>query len=266
MPARLVIKSGVVAGKEYPIQDEVLRIGSDSICELSLPDPGLAGHAVTLEFRDGSYFVHNRSDKLIRLNGQPLAVRAFRSWGVGQDLQLTEQLVLRLTIDGNAAPMKAQAPAPVRDARTPIQADTLQSPSPQSATGGSKNTGSYAIIIVSCLLLAGYFMYYDSGDGPVDKAPQGKSPQQEFQELDEELSQDKRDSKAGPDSIRFLLKEARIAQLRGQRSRARDKYGQIQQALLTRRNSDGSFARDLDERTWNFVLRQIRSLRDDETS
>src|SRR5262245_60944880 len=62
MPAKIVVKSGAAAKQVFPIEEELVRIGSDPTCELVLPDANLAPHAATLEFLDGNYIVYNRSD------------------------------------------------------------------------------------------------------------------------------------------------------------------------------------------------------------
>ena len=67
MPAKLVVVSGAAPGSEFPIQQPVFRIGSGAQCEFRLRDPRLAVHAITMEYREDGYLLHNRSDQPVDL-------------------------------------------------------------------------------------------------------------------------------------------------------------------------------------------------------
>src|SRR4051812_40872103 len=111
MPAKLVIASGPGQGSEFYIQDLVVRIGSGHQCEWQLADPRLAGHAATLEFRDGGYKLYNRSMDPVRVADQTLRLREWASWQAGDEADFGHGVVLRLEVDGDPAPAKAPGPA-----------------------------------------------------------------------------------------------------------------------------------------------------------
>ncbi|MBY0526877.1 MAG: FHA domain-containing protein [Gemmataceae bacterium] len=249
MPAKIVVKSGAAASTEVVIQEDVLRIGSDPSCEVVLPDAGLAPHAATLEFRDGAYVIHNRSDAPIRLNNVVLERRTFKKWNAGQDLALTDHLVLRLEVDGSPAPVRA-AQAARRTVEVAGSNEANESrPAPTSAATARKKQLQMVIILLLVAVVVGLLFIDTSGPAPTT-AP---APRDEFAALVKELQQHgKRD-----EGLLFLLQDARMAQVRGDARRARDLYGQIVDYLLPRRAKDGKFSNKLDQRLWDFVTANL---------
>jgi hypothetical protein len=56
---------------------------------------------------------------------------------------------------------------------------------------------------------------------------------------------------------RFVLQEARIAELRGDTETARLLYGRVLDVLIARRKDDGTFSTPLEQKMWNFVTTQM---------
>jgi len=104
MSANIRIESGIAAGTNYWIDRPVLRVGSDPQCEICLPTADLAPHALTLEFRGGSYRAYNRGSSPINLDAATLQPGASGVWEDGDMLVLPGDQRLVLAIDGDPRP------------------------------------------------------------------------------------------------------------------------------------------------------------------
>src|SRR5688572_746458 len=104
MSASIRIESGIAAGTNYWIDRPVLRIGSDPQCEICLPTADLAPHALTLEFRTGTYRAYNRGATAIFLGRTSLQPGAAGVWNDGDVLTLPGDQRLALAVDGDPRP------------------------------------------------------------------------------------------------------------------------------------------------------------------
>jgi hypothetical protein len=164
MSAQIVVQTGISAGTHYWIDKFVLRIGCDPDLDISLLAPDIDQHAVTLEFRLGSYFVHNRSQAVLKLSSETVMPGEAGQWLPGLRLELGAATKLELTVEGDPAP----CPRPLDEAaQTAISGDDSEE---EEATDdqkkSSKSMMQMAVALV-CLLGAGLLL---TSDGPT--APQ----------------------------------------------------------------------------------------------
>jgi hypothetical protein len=157
MPAKLSVIAGFSEGTSYWIEDPVVRIGSDPECDLCLPSSDLAGHALTLEYRDGDYFLHNKSAGSIVVSGKPLPSGNTAKWREGRKVELPGNTVLVLDIDGDPAPSsQPEAPA-VFDYSTDEYVDDEEdtrkdSPVDETSSGVKPATVIQLAVIAACVL------------------------------------------------------------------------------------------------------------------
>jgi hypothetical protein len=104
MSASIRVESGIAAGTNYWIDRPVLRIGSDPQCDICLPSAELAPHALTLEFRGGSYRVYNRGTSPVTVGRSAVQAGANGPWNDAESALLPGNLQLLLTIDGDPRP------------------------------------------------------------------------------------------------------------------------------------------------------------------
>lgn len=110
MSASVRIESGISAGTHYWIDRPVLRIGSDPQCEICLPTADLAPHALTLEFRDGTYRAYNRGSSPVSIGATVVNPGANAVWPPDATAQLPGDLRLVLEVDGDPRPSPRQEP------------------------------------------------------------------------------------------------------------------------------------------------------------
>jgi hypothetical protein len=104
MSACIRIESGISAGTSYWIDRPVLRIGSDPQCEISLPTAELAGHAMTLEFRNGTYRAYNRGTSPLSVGSAVIQSGGNALWQADEAAQLPGGVRLILEVDGDPRP------------------------------------------------------------------------------------------------------------------------------------------------------------------
>ncbi|HVT26967.1 MAG TPA: hypothetical protein VHE81_03005 [Lacipirellulaceae bacterium] len=104
MSATIRIQSGISAGTNYWIDRPVLRIGSDPQCEICLPIADLAPHALTLEFRNGTYRAYNRGSLPVTIGDAAIQPGAAGVWGEDETAILPGDLRLVLEFDGDPRP------------------------------------------------------------------------------------------------------------------------------------------------------------------
>ncbi len=104
MSASIRIESGIAAGTSYWIDRPVLRIGSDPQCEICVPSADLAPHALTLEFRGGTYRAYNRGSSPVSIGSTTLQPGTAAAWEEDQAATLPGGLRLVLSFDGDPRP------------------------------------------------------------------------------------------------------------------------------------------------------------------
>jgi hypothetical protein len=103
MPAKLIVQSGDDE-ETYWIESPVLRIGRGSSSDVLLQGPDIRDHHLTIEFRNGSYWVHNRASDPIAVGRRSAAAGSSIEFQSGQTIVLSNNLRLILKIDGDGAP------------------------------------------------------------------------------------------------------------------------------------------------------------------
>jgi hypothetical protein len=247
MAAHITVVSGIAANTDHRIAQEVLRIGGDPACEISLPDPGLPLHAATLEHRDDGYVVYNRGGVAIRLDNVVILPRGFRNWQPGQTLKLNEAVSLKLEFREESAPVRPAVPISPASNATPTKETARHGANASAAKG--KRTQQYAILAVIGVLFAGVMLMDSPSPEKAETNPRGSK----FTELLADLQKEARAGDPAADAVRQLLQEGRIAQVRGDQARARFLYGRVLDSLLSRRDAAGNFSRSLDQQLWAFA-------------
>lgn len=180
MSAKVVGASGGVAGLEFWIEEEVVRIGSDAACEIAIPSSDLASHVVTLEYRQGEYLIHNRESGAILLGGRPLPERASAAWAPGAELQLSRSVVLNLVISGEPAPARQEVAAPFAPDEPwneEPEADDEEPAEEPAKAGASKHAKSIVQAVITAVCIAGAIFMLSTG-GPSPQASAGNRRQQ----------------------------------------------------------------------------------------
>jgi hypothetical protein len=178
MSASIRIESGIAAGTNYWIDRPVLRVGSDPQCEICLPTADLAPHALTLEFRGGTYRAYNRGTSPIRLDATTLQPGAAGVWDDGDMLMLPGDVRMVLAFDGDPRP----CPRP----ETPMDDgfdDEQAAPTGAPAVAASSETASKAksksllqmAVIGLCVLGTGALLLI-SRSGGFEAAPAPNRP------------------------------------------------------------------------------------------
>jgi len=103
MPAIIISTTADGTRREHWVEKRVLRIGSDPDCEIVLPDE-IEPHVVSVQFRNGSYVVRNRSKLPVSLGGRMVLPEGSETWANQETLELHAGVTLLLTIDGDATP------------------------------------------------------------------------------------------------------------------------------------------------------------------
>jgi len=103
MPAKLHIESSA-GQKEYWLEQLVIRVGSDVNCDLQIQGEKVASHALTLEYHNGSYRVHNRANEPMPLGTQVLAPGEACVWRPGDELHIDESTFMILKCDDDPSP------------------------------------------------------------------------------------------------------------------------------------------------------------------
>ncbi len=258
MPAWIEITGGPSAGTTLWMTRPIMRLGSDAAMDLQIE--GIAGHAVTVQFRDRRYFVYRRDPSLVRLAGVPLADDSAKAWRAGQALQLGEQTTLCLRIEGDPAPAAASSGA--GQCVGPMSRDAPQSSSERSPTDSSKSAGRsrQMTIVGSFMLVFGAYLFLFQGDGmPPD------SVQEQFHHLVEDLLRFSPPEDSRLQSLRPKLQEAYRWEITGCTGSAVQRYKEIRTMLLHRRGVHDRFAAEpfiseLERRSQAFVCHRLETL------
>lgn len=104
MTARICIHSGIASGTTFWIERPVVRIGSEPSSDLCIPSSEVSPHALTVEYREGQYRIHNRSQSDLYVGGRVIEPHASRQWRESDLLELAGGVQLALELDDDGAP------------------------------------------------------------------------------------------------------------------------------------------------------------------
>lgn len=260
MPSRLVVLAGSETDRDFPLEDEVLRLGTDPGCAVHLPGTDLPGHAATLEFRDGGFLLHNRCPADLVLDGKPLPMREFAPWLPGKTLEFPDGLVLQLVVEGDPRPTRNQVvPAapmvyPEIPPEPPPAADEDDEDKSAPLDDGKKaKKWGQLVVIVGCALLGVYLLMFDT---PAETGKGERDPRKEFEEVVQVLVVRKDDPTAA--SLRRMLQSARIAELRKEAQTAQDHYGAVRDRLLSLGDLEDPAVPEEYRKVWEFIKTRMK--------
>jgi hypothetical protein len=251
MPATILVEAGAGAGREFPVQEEVFRVGSGPACRLRLPD-GVEAHAATVEFRNGGYVVYNKGARPLQVEGRPVAAMGFSAWAAGQRLQLTPGVVLRLRVEGDPAPARFVKPA-VREAD--LGTDVAPEAAAPAKVAPKKSSRAVQWAVIGLCLVAVPILLWLNLNQDVDPDP--GAGQRQFEALVKELRVKEPEPEAGPNALWSLLESARAAELRGEAGAAEKQYSRIL-IILRQRGGDDGRLNDLEKKAEKFARGRIR--------
>ncbi len=104
MTAKIEFTGRIRSGSICWIDKPVMRIGSDPESDVCIPSADVAQHAVTIEYRQGAYTAYNRQSDPIKVTGIEVSAGSSAVWKAGTELQIGENVALRLVQEGDGAP------------------------------------------------------------------------------------------------------------------------------------------------------------------
>lgn len=172
MPAKIVVTSGPIAGREFPIRKAAVRVGRSLNCEIPLDDPALPEHALTVQFDGTGYTVFNKTNSQMVHQGKALPGHHSVHWDFGEEIGIGGSSKLRLEIMRDSfdakptAAMDWSGPAVIDD--SPVESDIFEevsreaAPSQPDVAGPVKKESSSQtaplVIILCCVLAAGVIL------------------------------------------------------------------------------------------------------------
>lgn len=254
MPARIVIESGLRSGQDFPVERAMFHIGRDSAtCHLCLPDSDVPDQAATVNYDSGQYRIYPRGASILLLDGQPLP-RSGDTWRPGKRLQLGKQVVLRLLIEGSAAPVPRDpsivAPPPIEPPKKTETPSKKPEAGPEKARQKQQLTAIAILGMIIALLLAVLFL---GGPEIEDRAAVRKEAMELFKDLREQAIPEE-----GPNALWVVLQTAWGEEVRNPAA-ARKRYGEVL-LRLQNRSPGSSQPSELDRRVEQFVSRRLKSL------
>jgi hypothetical protein len=248
MPARILVVTGRSAGAEHWVEEVVSRIGSDPGCNLTIP--GIAPHALTLQYQGGGYRIFNRTSQPIELEGKSYKPAETADWKNGQSLSIGRQVTLCLQTAADPAP----APRPRQEVDgAGASADVLFASAAEDPARKKQRLLSGAVIAAVVLVLAVRLL----GGSP---ASAQRSPSHEFDDLMKTVIWKFPENDLQLAAVRRNLQSGRVSELRGRYAEGVEQYALIRDLLLARRQSDGRFANDAEADVYSFVKSRLAAL------
>ena len=250
MPASIRVESGIAAGTSFWIDRPVLRIGSDPQCEICLPSAELAPHALTLEFRDGSYRAYNRGSSPVTIGAAVVQPGAAGVWREDQRVQLPGDLRLLLEVDGDPRP----SPRPESRAEDAYAggngAALVDAAGAAGEAAAKKSSGTLVQLGIIGICVLGMAALLTMGGGSDADAPERPT----FEAIVKETL-----AKQDDDSRRLLprLQYAQAALERGHQELARERFLKLRDQLVRHKESLPADDRTDTERMLSYVEFQL---------
>lgn len=249
MGARILVQSGIASGTTHWIERNVVRVGSDPGMDLTLPCDELDKHALTLEFRDGVYRIHNRCSAQVYLGGRTVAPGQSDQWYDTDLLELPGLIQLAMEVEGDPAPAPAPLISPARSSAAVAEEvvdvdasaagptpDDQPLPSgsqhrrdlshpPQASTSSSSTLLQVAVIVacvLGCVLLLARDRVRRSADSAVSVPKFEVIVNQTLEQAD-----------PATQSLLRHVQYAESAMIRGNKKAARQRYASVRSLLLS---------------------------------
>jgi hypothetical protein len=252
MPAKIRVESGISAGTNFWIDRPVLRIGSDPQCEICLPSADLASHALTLEFRDGTYRAYNRCSAPINIGRVAVQPGTNAAWNGDQTVQLPGDLRLVLEIDGDPRPSPRPEARSDDGFATDDAAPQRLEPAAAAEATTKKSSSSMVQLAVIGLCILGMAAMLTMRGG-ADSAAAANRPS--FESIVRDTLAEEND-----DVTRALLPRLQYAQaqlVRGNGQLARLHFQRLRDQLVRQREALSDDQRDGVERMLQYVEYQL---------
>jgi hypothetical protein len=248
MPAKIVVVEGAAGGQEFPIEEELTRIGSAPDCPIRVG--GVPPHAMTVQFRNDRYWVFNRCLEPIRVGSRKLAPNDSMPWEDDQDARIDSANVFRLTVESDPHPMP-QEPIAVLPENVLPKTDSSDVPGP--------NRPRQAVIVGGGMLLLALFLFSRPSDS-VGSSRVAEQFNNIVSAMHERAPEDLRLGK-----IRALMQEARALEYQGYPADAAHEYRIAQKwASAKRREDDPLYGRRdiaaLERAAREFIGRRLERL------
>ena len=254
MPASVRVQTGISAGTNYWIDRPVLRIGSDPQCEICLPTAELAPHALTLEYREGSYRAYNRSSVPVTVGTSVVSPGANGIWHEDQTVQLPGDLRLLLEIDGDPRP----SPRPethIDDVYAAENGDAVAGAATSAnAAAAKKSSGTLVQLGIIAFCVLGMAALLTMGGGEADTATQERPT---FDAIVENGLANPEDPSS---ALLPRLQFAETAIVRNHRELARERFLKLRDQLVRQKESLPADSRDGIERMLSYVEFRLSQL------
>lgn len=226
----LMITTGSMAGERFGLHKDVVRVGSNSRCDVCVRDAGVAEHAVSIELNETGHRIYNRSTEQIIVAGKKVAAGASGLCPTGGSIQLAVGVsvqVVQRTVETAAATF--DDPGDERATSSADERDEAVSRPGAPQKDPKANSTTMQVIITACCVIAGALLLLnrDSGDAASSsEAAATLTLSQLMTELD-----------SAPDepewrSIRRSLQRAYRLDSAGERLDARKEYTRIVAMLV----------------------------------
>ena len=253
MPAIIRILSGPGTGREHWIESPVLRIGSHPDADLCIPNPAISSHAITLEFRNKQYVVHNRSEQAFFVGKRSVEKNSKATWAGGEELEFPGVAVLTLLVDRDPSP-SSKPQLHETEPTTSDNADVEEVENDEKAvtpSGGFSPKEMIQLAVTICCVV-----------GIVAILAFKTIPQKQGDKKAEtvKLEEILKDRKNSTDQAYLLMvdavQEACVLKSKGDKVVATQKLAKVRTQLHERRDADGKLPKECDN-LYKFVASKL---------
>jgi hypothetical protein len=254
MPAIIRVTSGPGGGREFWIESPVVRIGSHPDSDLCLPSPAIAPHAITIEFRNKQYVVHNRSEQPFLIGTQSVEKQTKAEWANGQQLEFPGIAVLTLLLDRDPTPgakPHSSDMEPLVVTEPDVEEHTDEDTAVVKNSSFSPKEMIQLAVTIGCVL--GIVVIIASKVIP-QKPNEKIAKTVTFEEVLED-----RKKVSDPVFLSMIneVQEAKVLKSKGDSALAIHKLTRVRNQLHERRNGEGQLAQQHEQRLYDYVATQM---------